>query len=129
MLPERVWQRITVGDGCWTWSGCHAGGYGRVRINSRTHAVHRLVYEDMIGPIPAHLEIDHLCHNRGCCNPAHLEPVTRKVNLNRGRNANLEKRVCKHGHSKWRRYNGRRYCAECGYRRTRQWLLKKREAA
>lgn len=67
--------------GCWPWLGAIApSGYGRVH----SRWAHRLSYEFLVGPIPAGLDIDHLCRNRLCVNPAHLEPVTRLVNVRRG---------------------------------------------
>lgn len=68
--------------GCWRWLGhCLSSGYGRV--GARGILAHRLAYEELVGPIPDGLEIDHLCRNRGCVNPAHLEPVTHVENLRR----------------------------------------------
>ncbi len=68
-------------DGCWGWAGRIDGaGYGRW---SR-HLAHRLSYEFHVGPIPEGLVIDHLCRNRSCVNPVHLEVVTQKVNVRRG---------------------------------------------
>jgi hypothetical protein len=70
---------------CWTWTGATSdGGYGVVRWGGKIGRVHRLVYEAMVGPITAGLDLDHLCRNRACYNPAHLEPVTRGENIRRG---------------------------------------------
>lgn len=67
-------------DACWLWLGGHLqSGYA---MGSRTTA-HREVYEKMRGPIPPGLEIDHLCRNRGCVNPSHLEAVTHQENIRR----------------------------------------------
>ena len=60
---------------CWLWLGSlDTAGYGQFRINRKLYLVHRLLYEATHGPIPAGLELDHLCRIRSCVNPAHLEP-------------------------------------------------------
>jgi hypothetical protein len=76
-------KRITVGD-CWNWDGAvTSSGYGAVAHNGRTHSTHKLAYELLVGPVPDGLQIDHLCRNKLCCNPAHLEPVTGQENIRR----------------------------------------------
>jgi len=69
---------------CWEWPGADNGtGYCQVWFEDRARYVHRLSYEMFRGPIPAGLEIDHLCRNRRCVNPEHLEAVPRSVNVTR----------------------------------------------
>lgn len=72
-------------SGCWLWMGdVNQYGYGRVRFSDgSTKVVHRVSYEMDCGTIPLGLDLDHLCRVRSCCNPAHLEPVTRATNLRR----------------------------------------------
>jgi hypothetical protein len=83
-LEIRVWRRVVKSDGCWTWLGTHTGpGYAQTTEGGRKIGVHRVVYELLIGPIPPGLELDHLCRNRACINPEHLEPVTHSENMRR----------------------------------------------
>lgn len=87
-LPERIRNRIIeCASGCWEWQGARSDGYGRVGWQSEKSAAHRVVYQLLVGPVAADLVLDHLCRNRPCVNPAHLEPVTNLVNSWRGARA------------------------------------------
>lgn len=88
-LPHRFWVRVLVApDGCWQWVGAKNNhGYGRVRLGGGDDSAmyaHRAAYMAFWGPIPEGLQLDHLCRNRSCCNPDHLEPVTPAENSRRG---------------------------------------------
>ncbi len=89
----KVLQRYTLepSSECWLWTGSKRGGYGRLRL-SATGSVeaHRASYEYHVGPIAEGLVIDHLCRNRACINPAHLEPVTNRENIRRGMAGRVE---------------------------------------
>lgn len=84
----RFWSKVSSGSDpldCWTWSaGVTAGGYGKFKWKGRHFPPHRVAYEMLVAEIPEGLVIDHLCRNRACVNPWHLEPVTQKVNVQRG---------------------------------------------
>jgi hypothetical protein len=82
---KRLWSNVKKVEGqCWEWLGCHnPDGYGFMHCKGKSTPVHQLVYESMKGAVPDGLELDHLCRNRGCCNPDHLEPVTHAENMAR----------------------------------------------
>jgi len=91
-----------LATGCWEWSGRHSwDGYGLVHYEGRGRYVHRLFYEHFVSKIPTGHDLDHLCRNHGCCNPEHLEPVTRFENLVRGDTfvaRNVTRTHCPQGH-------------------------------
>lgn len=103
-LPESFWERVQpeYNSGCWLWTGTVSEtGYGNISVNGRSRAAHRYAYENAVAPIPAELVTDHLCRNRCCVNPQHLEPVTVRENNLRGVGApaiNSQKTHCKRGH-------------------------------
>lgn len=83
-LPGNIIGRIVVPQtDCWIWNGATDRGYGRVFIDGTAKRVHKVVWEALNGPVPAGLQLDHLCRVRACVNPDHLEVVTNKVNVRR----------------------------------------------
>lgn len=113
-------------SGCWLWLAADNGaGYGMFYVRSsgirRGILAHRLAYELLVGPIPDGLQLDHLCRNTICVNPAHLEPVTPRENCRRGVSPtaiNGRKTLCVHGHeftpeNTYVYPNGRRRCRAC----------------
>ena len=86
-------------DGCWLWTrGSKTGGYGAFGGLQSAHCV---AYEWMVGPVPAGFDLDHLCRNKRCVNPHHLEPVTKGENVRRGKELGpwqIIKRFCINGH-------------------------------
>ena len=121
---DRMWSRVRKTDACWVWLGCRVGGYGQMGISDRKRVfVHRLAYAQLVGPIPDGMTLDHLCRNRSCVRPDHLEAVTQRTNVLRGvgRSAvNARKTACPRGHAytpentRWSRK--KRHCRECDRR-------------
>lgn len=104
-LEQRFWPKVEKTDGCWNWKGAlNTSGYGRLSLGGRGSLMaraHRVAYELVVGPIPDGQDLDHLCRNRACVKPAHLEPVSRQVNLLRGETitaTNAVKTHCPAGH-------------------------------
>jgi hypothetical protein len=123
---------------CWIWQGfLDRNGYGIVWLNTRRRAAHIVLYEREIGPIPVGLELDHLCRNRSCICPRHVEPVTHAENLRRGHAPNMIARRenrCSRGHlfdakNTLIRANGRKMCRACHAMKERQRLSLSRKSA
>lgn len=100
---DRWIHRSVRPDGeCWIWWGTKTrNGYGQVMFRGTHWMAHRAFYEYFVAQVPERLDLDHLCRNRACVNPWHLEPVTRSVNLYRATTVgkyNTLKTHCPHGH-------------------------------
>ena len=79
----RKYLKPDPASGCWLWTGCLCKGYGNFSLNGTAHYAHRWLWEYVNGPVPAGLELDHLCGVKNCVNPAHLEAVTHAENMRR----------------------------------------------
>lgn len=137
-MEERFWSKVEMGSDleCWPWIACTVSGYGQFSLGNRNVPAHRLAYELLIGPIPDGLVLDHLCRNKACCNPAHLDAVTQRENVLRGEGfaaRNVKLTHCAQGHEftseniQW--IGTTRRCRICSRRTSRVAKARRREAA
>lgn len=131
---RRFWEKVDRSGDCWVWTASlvQGSGYGQFRVGDKVRKAHVVAYEMMVGPVPDALTLDHVCRNRACVNPSHLEPVPLVENLARAptnpTTINAMKTHCIHGHeftpenTEYRRRRGGRIyrrCRECGRRSSR----------
>ena len=99
---NRFWKKVLKSSGCWQWIGAKTPqGYGSFWTGKFNSLAHRVAWKLMVGLIPDNMTIDHLCRNKLCINPNHLEVVTLRENILRGDNAcsnNYKKTHCSKGH-------------------------------
>jgi len=130
---RRFMAKVTLGHegGCWGWAAAkNPQGYGYISIGLKLQRVHRVTYRHYVGEIPEGLELDHLCGNRWCCNPKHLEAVTHGENIRRGRGSK-KKTHCKRGHEfteeNTYQHMGTRRCRACRAEYQRVWKAERAE--
>lgn len=121
--------------GCWPWpNSCSGGGYGSISVSNKLMRAHRVFYLLMRGPIPFGMHLDHLCRNKRCVNPFHLEIVTNAENVRRGSSpcaVNFDKQFCISGHelsveNLIYRKSGERRCRKCNQRHCREYRSRAR---
>ncbi len=125
IIEQRILDKVEYTETCWKWTGGrNSDGYGQCWHNNKQQRVHRVFYEFYKGTISKGLVIDHLCRNRACVNPEHLQAVTVRVNTERGESIvakYMKATHCIHGHefsventtfSKSKK--GGRRCKQCG---------------
>lgn len=131
----RFWSQVDVGSKteCWEWrTGLTDTGYGQTTFNFKTYRAHRVAYTFFYGAIREGYTLDHLCKNRKCVNPNHLEVVSSYENMLRSDTSlinNYKKTHCKRGHA----YSGKnlslikghRLCRACMRMNSAKYRLKK----
>lgn len=119
---EKFWSKVDIGD-CWSrLGGKNSKGYAVFTLSNGRWYAHRFIWEQLVGPIPEGQTIDHLCRNKPCVNPDHMEVVSPVVNWRRSPHVNARKQFCKNGHPLVRLGNGRRGCPKCNYAQHRRYL-------
>ena len=99
-MIDKLFSKMTLDGDCWVWTGALSSGYGNFWSNKKAYRTHRVAYIEFVDEIPSHLELDHLCSNKSCFNPDHLEAVTHQENINRWFNHIGSDKQCKNGHSR-----------------------------
>lgn len=138
-LPDRFWLKvITRQSGCWEWLGAkYSTGYGIFTLKHKGMSAHRFAYIVTRGDIAPGIECDHLCRNRLCVNPNHIELVTGRENILRGEGtgAKFARRThCNNGHAltgnnvRIRPNSSTRVCKTCAKQRTRPYLERRKAA-
>jgi|SRR3990167_5523638 len=149
-FDKRLWESIEVAGDCWEWKLYrNEDGYGKIKRNGKTYVAHRYIFTLLKGNIPLGKELDHLCKNRSCVNPEHLEAVDHLENVRRGdamkprkpwKRKNLKrvnpnnkntKLFCKNGHSfsdnAYDRHDGKgRNCRLCVRQRSKDSYQRKK---
>lgn len=102
-LPTRFLEKISIDEnGCWNWLAAKTSdGYGLFWGDGYMTTSHKFAYERLVKKVGDEMTIDHLCRNRLCANPSHVEEVTRGENVLRGfspSSVNKRKTHCKRGH-------------------------------
>ncbi len=132
-MDERFWAKVSKTRTCWVWTATTLPtGYGRFRYQGRLQLAHRVAYMLEVGPIPDGYTIDHLCRNRACVRPSHLDAVPWLENIRRmpkESHNNARKTHCNQGHEFTTENTritseGRRICRTCH----REYMLKYRAA-
>lgn len=133
-VPEdRFWSMVKKGSTCWEWTGrVESNGYARIKASPRTWnvdrptnvLVHRVSWYLHFGKIPEEMTVDHLCKNRACVNPHHLDLVPLEENARRKTVWQSLKTECPRGHeydeTNTRVYQGKRYCKACDREKKRE---------
>jgi hypothetical protein len=127
-LLSRIAEKYSItADGCWEWTASRTSqGYGWIHNPGGSQKAHVAVWESTVGPKTPGLELDHLCRNRLCINPDHLEEVTHAENMRRSEPSNTKKTHCRHGHpfdgeNLMVLPSGERRCRVCSRAGTRAW--------
>lgn len=133
---QRFFAKVEITNSCWLWkAGTARLGYGSFWYG-RHRPAHAVLYEILVCPIPKELECDHLCRVPACVNPDHIELVSHRENLLRGKGFIPQKAAqthCVHGHifseeNTYLRPNGTRFCRACGNLSTRRRRALRRES-
>jgi hypothetical protein len=132
-LVDRFWEKVNKTDTCWIWTACKtAAGYGYFAIgHSGPQYAHRLAYQ-LANPISLKgLQLHHICKNRACVNPSHLEVTDNLSHPDGAAGVNRQKTHCKHGHelsgnNLYVKSNGSRECIACINRRAAEYQTRKR---
>lgn len=135
-MESRFWTKVEHGlppehrpdlGPCWLWNGALSeAGYANFKVAGRTWRAHIWAYVSYVGPVPAGMEIDHVCRRRNCVRPDHLEAVTRTENVRRALpfRPSFRRKTCERGHPLDEGYvrtdTGQRMCRQCSNERRRK---------